>query len=75
MRIRSFPLHDEVEEFLKSHEKVFIVELNRDGQLAQIITLKSPDQASKIRNITKFDGMPLSAKWIVNEILKEEEKK
>jgi 2-oxoglutarate ferredoxin oxidoreductase subunit alpha len=75
MRIRSFPLHDEVEEFLKSHEKVCIVELNRDGQLAQIITLKSPDQASKIRNITKFDGMPLSAKWIVNEILKEEEKK
>lgn len=74
MRIRSIPLHDEVVDFIREHEEVYIVELNRDGQLAQIITLKAPDLASKIKKINKIDGMPLSAKWIVNEILNVEEK-
>lgn len=74
MRIRSIPFHDEVVDFLHSHDRIYIVELNRDAQLCQLLTLKAPDQAFKFRNINNFDGLPLTAKWIVNEILENKEK-
>ena len=61
-------------EFIRDHEVVYIVELNRDGQLAQLLTIHSPDQAQKFRNVTKVDGLPLTAKWIAREIQKFEEK-
>jgi 2-oxoglutarate ferredoxin oxidoreductase subunit alpha len=74
MRIKSIPFHQEVIDFLHSHDRIYIVELNRDGQLAQLLTLSDPTEANKFRNITKIDGLPLTAKWIANEIRKNEEK-
>jgi len=74
MRIRSMPFHDDVNKFINAHEKTFVVELNRDGQLMQLLTLFAPDQSEKLVKISKIDGLPLSAKWISNEILKNEEK-
>lgn len=74
LRIRSIPFHDSVVEFIENHERLFIVEMNRDGQLNQLLTLKAPQQSHKFRNVTKVDGFPLAAKWIVNEIKKVEEK-
>ncbi len=73
MRIRSIPFHEEVKDFLFSHDLIYIVELNRDGQLSQLLTLAAPDQAKKFRNVNKIDGLPLTAKWIVSEICKVEE--
>ncbi len=73
MRIRSIPFHEEIIEFLHQHDRIYIVELNRDGQLSQLLTLSAPDQANKFRNINKIDGLPLTAKWIAGEILKDRE--
>lgn len=73
LRIRSLPLHEEVKEFIKSHEYCYVVELNRDGQLHQIISLNMPDHALDLKKISKADGFPLTAKWIVKEILQQEE--
>ena len=73
MRIRSIPFHEEVYDFLISHDLIYIVELNRDGQLSQLLTLAAPVQAKKFRNVNKIDGLPLTAKWIVSEICKVEE--
>ncbi len=75
MRIRSLPMHDEVKDFINRHEYCYIVELNRDGQLHQIISVNMYDTCLDLRKVAKVDGMPLSAKWIVNEILKIEEVK
>ncbi len=74
MRIKSIPFHQEVIDFLHTHDRIYIVELNRDGQLAQLLTLAAPVEAIKFKNITKVDGLPLTAKWIANEIRKDEEK-
>jgi 2-oxoglutarate ferredoxin oxidoreductase subunit alpha len=74
LRIRSLPLHQEVNEFIARHDRIYIVEMNRDGQLKQIITLDMPEYALKLRQVAKVDGLPLSAKWIVNEIVSQEEK-
>lgn len=68
MRIRAIPFHDQVADFIEAHEKVYVVELNRDCQLAQLLTLKAPHLSDKLVNINKIDGLPLTAKWIVSEI-------
>ncbi len=74
MRIRSIPFQDQVLDFIQNHELLYIVELNRDGQLAQLLTINFTSQADKFRNITKVDGLPLTARWIAKEIRKIEEK-
>lgn len=75
LRIRSLPFGSEVEEFLKDHEQIFVVELNRDGQMMQLLTLKYPQMAAKMIKTAHMDGLPLTAKWISEQILTSEEKK
>jgi 2-oxoglutarate ferredoxin oxidoreductase subunit alpha len=74
LRLRSIPFHDEVYEFIRNHDRVYIVEANRDGQLKQILTINIPECAMQLRQVAKVDGLPLSAKWITEQILKQEEK-
>ncbi len=74
LRLRSIPIHDEVKEFIKKHDHCYVVEINRDGQIHQILSLNSPNEVKNLRKVSKVDGMPLTAKWIVNEILAQEEK-
>ena len=64
LRIRAVPFTDEVGEFVRSHEKVFVIEMNHDGQMRQLLQLDMPDQAVKLQSIRKNDGLPLSAGWI-----------
>lgn len=73
LRLRSIPIHDEVRDFIKSHDYCYVVELNYDGQIRQILSLNMPEDALKLRKVSKVDGMPLTAKWILNEILSVEE--
>jgi 2-oxoglutarate/2-oxoacid ferredoxin oxidoreductase subunit alpha len=69
LRIRSLPLGEEVREFLEENDQVFVVELNRDGQLHQLITLNSPDMASKMVMSAHMDGLPLTANWVKDQVL------
>ena len=73
LRLRSLPMHDDVRDFVKSHDYCYVVELNHDGQIRQILSLNMPEEALKLRKVSKVDGMPLTAKWILNEILSQEE--
>jgi len=68
MRIRGIPFNQEVEEFLEHHEKIFVVENNRDGQLKQILSVEFPHHAHKLIQISKCDGLSLSTEWIMNKI-------
>lgn len=73
LRIRSIPFFDEVKEFLATHEKIYVVELNRDGQLAQLLCISYPEYAQKLIKVAHMDGLPLSASWVKNQIEKHEE--
>ena len=68
LRVRSLPFGPEINDFLKVHDLVFVVEINRDGQLHQLITLDSPEYASKMVRCAHMDGLPLSAQWIVEQV-------
>jgi len=74
MRLRSLPFTREVQNFIKKHERIYVVEANRDGQLRQILSATIPDQASKLRSVCHSDGLPLTAKWVEESILAQEKK-
>jgi 2-oxoglutarate/2-oxoacid ferredoxin oxidoreductase subunit alpha len=74
MRIRALPFTEEVETFIASQDYVYVVELNRDGQLRQLLTINYPALVSKLRKASHTDGLPLSARWIKDEIYAQEEK-
>jgi 2-oxoglutarate ferredoxin oxidoreductase subunit alpha len=73
LRIRSLPFFDDVKEFLGSHDKIFVVELNRDGQLQQLLNVYFPEYGSRLVKTAHMDGLPLSASWVVKQITKAEE--
>ena len=69
MRIRALPFADEVQEFVAAHEKIYVVEMNRDGQLHQQLTLAMPALATKLISACFGDGMPAAALRVIKEIL------
>jgi 2-oxoglutarate ferredoxin oxidoreductase subunit alpha len=74
LRIRSLPFGEEVQQFLESHEKIFVVEINRDGQMLQLLTIKYPQYAGKMIKAAHMDGLPITAKWVCGQIMTKEEK-
>jgi 2-oxoglutarate/2-oxoacid ferredoxin oxidoreductase subunit alpha len=66
LQVKSVPFTDEVKEFIQSHDLSYVVELNRDGQMHQLLTLAYPEMALKLVSLAHLDGMPLTAKWIVD---------
>lgn len=72
MRIRALPFCIEVEEFLDAHARVYVIDQNRDAQLLTLIRSEYPHLAQKCRSILHFDGLPLDAETVVEQILKHE---
>jgi 2-oxoglutarate/2-oxoacid ferredoxin oxidoreductase subunit alpha len=69
LRIRAIPFTDEVTEFIQKYDQVFVVDMNRDGQMNQILTIQYPEKAASLKSVAYGDGMPASAKWIREGIL------
>ncbi len=74
LRLRALPLNTEVNEFIQAHERTYVVELNRDGQLCQILRAELPAEADRLHSLAHIDGLPLTARWIVQKLLAQEEK-
>ncbi len=72
MRLRAFPFADEVAAFFASHDHVYVVEQNRDGQMAAILRVELPETSMKIRSVVRFDGMPVAARELAAEIAQKE---
>jgi 2-oxoglutarate ferredoxin oxidoreductase subunit alpha len=74
MRVRALPFSGEVIDFIKKHDRNYVVELNQDGQLHQLLTLAVPERSMHLVSVAHTDGLPLSAKWIIDQIQAKEEK-
>jgi 2-oxoglutarate ferredoxin oxidoreductase subunit alpha len=73
MRIRAFPFAHEIHDFVASHERVYVVEQDRDGQLASLLKLDLPaDQVVKLRSILYYNGLPMDARSITDEFATKE---
>lgn len=69
LRVRAIPFTKEVDEFIARHDHVFVVEMNRDGQMLQILYTEYPQFAEKFRMVAHHDGLPASATWVREGIL------
>ncbi|MBV9018113.1 MAG: 2-oxoacid:acceptor oxidoreductase subunit alpha, partial [Alphaproteobacteria bacterium] len=68
LRIRAFPFHDEVLDFIASHERVFVVEQNRDSQMRSLLTIEGEIDPARLVPILHYDGTPITARFIVKAI-------
>jgi 2-oxoglutarate ferredoxin oxidoreductase subunit alpha len=71
MRIRGFPFDETVERFLTTHDLSFIVEQNRDAQLRALLLLETKVTKDELRSILVYGGFPMSAKHVVDEVLRQ----
>ncbi len=69
LRIRAFPFARAVEEFIAAHERVFVVEQNRDGQLRQLLVNECAIDPAGLWPLLHYDGTPLTARFLVKAVL------
>lgn len=70
MRLRAFPFNQTVEDFIHTHDKVFIIEQNRDGQMRSLLINELNVNPQKMIPVLNFDGMPITAHAIMTLINK-----
>ena len=68
MLIRALPLASEVREFIADHDTIYLVEQNRDAQVAAIIKDEMPELGAKIVSILVYNGLPVTAGEVVKQI-------
>ena len=73
MRIRAYPFAHEIHDFVAAHERVYVVEQDRDAQLASLLKLDLPaEQVVKLRSILHYNGLPIDARTITEEFVTKE---
>jgi len=70
LRLRAVPFTDEVHEFIRKYDRIYVVEMNTNGQMHMLLRLEVPDQATKVISLAHNDGLPMSARWITEAVIK-----
>jgi 2-oxoglutarate ferredoxin oxidoreductase subunit alpha len=68
MRLRGYPFGEEVEQFIKDCDVVYVVEQNRDAQLQQLLHVDLPGHQNKIKSIRYYSGFPISSDFVEREL-------
>jgi len=73
LRVRAYPFTQEVHDFIKNHDRVYVVEQNRDAQLFQLIKLDiAADQVTKLRSVVHYNGLPIDARSVTDAVVSQE---
>ncbi len=73
LRLRALPFEDTTSQFLADHDRVYVVENNFDGQVANLLRMEYPEFATRIVSLTHADGLPIAPRWLVSAILDHEQ--
>jgi 2-oxoglutarate/2-oxoacid ferredoxin oxidoreductase subunit alpha len=74
LRLRAFPFTPEVEAFVAAHERVYVIEQNRDAQMLSLLKLDLPaSEVVKLRSVRCFNGLPIDARSVTDELVLQEE--
>jgi 2-oxoglutarate ferredoxin oxidoreductase subunit alpha len=68
LRVKAFPFNDQVQAFLDNHDRIFVVEQNRDAQLRGLLILETRVDPAKLVPVLHYNGMPITSGFIVDEI-------
>jgi 2-oxoglutarate/2-oxoacid ferredoxin oxidoreductase subunit alpha len=75
LRPKAYPFTAELVEFIRRHERVYVVDQNRDAQLLSLMRLDlAPEDAARLRSVRYYGGLPLDARTVTDEIVKQEGK-
>ncbi len=74
-RIRALPLGESTREFLKRYERVYVIESNQLGQMANLLRLEFPELATRVIARPHCDGLPLTARLVADLILEVEKER
>ncbi len=69
MRIRATPFTDDVVDFITSHDRVYVIEQNRDGQMYDLLRLEMEAHQDKLKSVRHYDGTPIPAAVVVGAVL------
>jgi 2-oxoglutarate ferredoxin oxidoreductase subunit alpha len=70
--LKALPFTAEVPRFLERHSRIYVVEQNRDGQMAALLKAEYPKLAGRIRSVLHYTGLPITAGFVTAEVLKQE---
>ena len=72
LRLRALPFTDDLKTFVANHDHIYVVEQNRDGQMADLIRLEVGEDQKKIRKILHYTGLPCDARSVTDAVLQME---
>jgi 2-oxoglutarate/2-oxoacid ferredoxin oxidoreductase subunit alpha len=73
LRLRAYPFAREVHQFVERHERVYVVEQNRDGQMRDLLKLDlDPKLVAKLRSVRHYNGLPIDARSVTDDIVSQE---
>jgi 2-oxoglutarate ferredoxin oxidoreductase subunit alpha len=68
LRLKSFPFNQTVEDFIHSHDKIYVIEQNRDAQMKSLLMIELQINPSKLVSVLNFDGTPITAENILRQV-------
>lgn len=68
LRVRAFPFPDEVFAFIAAHDRIFVIEQNRDGQLRSLLINEGDVDPSRLTAVLHYDGTPITARFIASTV-------
>jgi 2-oxoglutarate/2-oxoacid ferredoxin oxidoreductase subunit alpha len=75
LRLKAYPFTKEVHDFVASHDRIYVVDQNRDGQMRDLLKLDlDPSLVTKLRSVRHYNGLPIDARSITDEIISQEGK-
>ena len=74
LRVRGFPFTDEVQRFLDAHDRIYVVEQNRDAQLRSLLLMETRVSQDKLIPVLHYNGLPIDAVGVLDQINKDLEK-
>jgi 2-oxoglutarate ferredoxin oxidoreductase subunit alpha len=73
IRLKAYPFTQELHDFIGRHERVYVVEQNRDGQLLSLMRMEfDPTETAKLKSVRYYGGLPLDARTITDNVLSQE---
>jgi len=68
LRLKSFPFTKHVAQFAAAHDRIFVVEMNRDAQMRTLLIAEAGIPAEKLIPILSYDGMPITAELVKSKV-------
>jgi 2-oxoglutarate/2-oxoacid ferredoxin oxidoreductase subunit alpha len=75
LRLKAYPFTREVHDFIATHQRVYVVDQNRDGQMFNLLKLDIPaEDVVRLRSVRHYNGLPIDARSVTDDIVSQEGK-